>query len=160
MLSHSYCISKSVMVDKNQNSIRVKVMCLITDGKRVLAGKGRDNVKNEDFSRVLGGSLNFGETVRDGVLREIREELNYEVENLKLVDVVENIFIYEGKKGHQITFLFKGYVREPRLCEPAIVHIVEDTYEFYAEWISIEDILNKKVRLYPEYDYSKIQWHN
>ena len=60
------------MGNKNQNSIRVKVMCLVTDGKRILAGKGRDNIKNEDFYRVLGGSLNFGETVKDGILRDKR----------------------------------------------------------------------------------------
>ena len=146
------------MVNKAENSIKVKVMCLVTDGKRVLVGKGRDSIKNEDFYRVLGGSLDFGETVKNGMLREIREELNCEVENLKLVDVVENIFVYEGKRGHEITFLFKGYVRDPKLCEPSTIHIIEDTYEFDAEWISIDDIVNKKVILYPEYDYSKIPW--
>ena len=73
---------------------------------------------------------------------------------------MENIFVYEGKRGHEIIFLFKGYMRDPRLCELKTVHIVEDTYEFDAGWISIDDIVNKKVRLYPEYDYSKISWQD
>lgn len=149
---------RSVMEDKMNNSIRVKVMCLVTDGKRVLVGKGHDSLKKEDFYRVLGGSLNFGETVKDGMLREIKEELDCKVEDMKLVDVIENIFVYEGKKGHEITFLFRGYLHDQRLCAQKMVHIIEDSYEFDAEWVPVNDIINKKVVLYPEYDYSKVPW--
>ncbi len=131
-------------------------MCLITDGKRVLVGKNHDSVKNEDFYRVLGGSLHFGETVKDGMLREIKEELNCGIEDLRLADVIEHLFIYEGDKGHEIIFLFQGTLSDQKLHEKDTVHIVEDSYEFDAEWVSIDDIVDKKARLYPEYDYSKI----
>ena len=107
------------MESKESNRIRVKVMCVIMDGDRVLAGKGRDNVKGEDFYRVLGGSMQFGETSEEGIRREIREELNSEIDDLKFLD------------------------------------IVEDRYEFDAEWVSRKDVQAGTVRRYPEYDYSK-----
>lgn len=144
------------MDDKTNNRIRIKVMCLITDGDRVLAGKGRDNVKNEDFYRVLGGSLDFGETSEEGIRREIREELNSEIEDLKFLDVVENTFVYKGKPGHEIIFLFQGTLADKEIYKQAKIHIVEDSYEFDAEWVSLKDVRAGTARLYPEYDYSKL----
>src|SRR3989344_2252964 len=107
------------MDDKTKSRIRVKVMCVITDGDRVLAGYGRDNVKGEDFYRVLGGSLDFGETSEYGVRREIREELNSEIEDLKFLDVVENTFVYKGKPGHEIIFLFQGTLADKEIYKKA-----------------------------------------
>ncbi len=144
------------MDDKENNRIRIKVMCVITDGNRVLAGHGRDNVKNEDFYRVLGGNMEFGETSEEGVRREIREELNSEIEDLKFLDVVENTFTYKGKPGHEIIFLFRGTLADKEIYKRAKIHIVEDGYEFDAEWVLLKDVRAGRTRLYPEYDYSKV----
>src|SRR3989338_5403984 len=147
---------KSVMKNKINNRIRIKVMCMITDGDRVLAVHGRDNVKGEDFYRVLGGSMQFGETSEEGVRREIREELNSEIEDLKFLDVVENTFVYKGKPGHEIIFLFQGTLADKEIYKKAKIHIAEEEYEFDAEWVFLKDVRAGTARLYPEYDYSKI----
>lgn len=141
-----------------EGEIVVKVEYLVVSDNRVLAGKGRDRVENNTFYRVLGGSLNFGETAEEGMRREIREELRCEIDNLQLADVFENIFTYESKRGHEIVFLFKGDLSEQALYGRDIIHIIEDEndYKFDAEWISIDDVLNKKIALYPEWDYSRI----
>lgn len=143
------------MDDKANNRIRIKVMCLITDGDRVLAGHGYDSVKGEDFYRVLGGSMKFSETSEEGVRREIREELNSEIEDLKFLDVVENTFVYKGNPGHEIIFLFQGTLTDKEIYKQAKIHIVDEGYEFDAEWVSLKDVFAGKARLYPEYDYSK-----
>ena len=143
------------MENKTNNRIRIKVMCFVTDGDRVLAGHGRDNVKGEDFYRVLGGSMQFGETSEEGVRREIREELNSEIEDLKFLDVVENTFVYKGKPGHEIIFLFQGTLADKEIYKKAKIHIAEEGYEFDAEWVSLKDVSEGTARLYPEYDYSK-----
>ncbi|MBI4114902.1 MAG: NUDIX domain-containing protein [Candidatus Niyogibacteria bacterium] len=144
------------MENKENNRIRIKVMCVITDGDRVLAGHGHDNVKNEDFYRVLDGNMEFGETSEEGVRREIRKELNSEIEDLKFLDVVENTFVYKGKPGHEIIFLFQGTLADKEIYTQAKIHIVEDGYEFDAEWVALKDVLAGTARLYPEYDYSKV----
>lgn len=144
------------MDNKVDNRIRIKVMCVITDGDRVLAGHGYDDVKNEDFYRVLGGNMEFGETSEEGVRREIREELNSEIEDLKFLDVVENTYVYKGKPGHEIIFLFQGTLTDKEIYTQEKIHIVEDGYEFDAEWVSLKDVQAGTARLYPEYDYSKV----
>lgn len=131
-------------------------MCLFQNDGKILVAKGFDKVKNEYFYRVLGGNVNLFETGEAGVRREIQEELQSSVDNLKLLDVVENIFTYEGNKGHDIIFLYCGDLARKELYEQKTFHIVEDTYEFDAEWISTDSILSGKIPLYPGLDYKKL----
>lgn len=131
-------------------------MCLITDGQRILVGQGRDTVKKQDFYRVLGGSLDFGETSEQGVRREIREELGCEIENLKFLTVIENIFTFEGMNGHEITFMFRGAASDKTLTSKNPVHIVERDYEFDAYWVPLSDVLKNKVIVYPSCEYDKL----
>jgi 8-oxo-dGTP pyrophosphatase MutT (NUDIX family) len=144
-------------MDNLKGEICVKAICLITNGEKVLAGKFRDDSKNQDFYRVLGGSLNFGETSEQGVKREIKEEIGCNIENLEFVDIVESIFTYNGKKGHQIMFLYRGDLSDENIYKKNIIHVVDpEGYEFDAEWVFIKDILENRAILYPQYDYSKV----
>ena len=129
-------------------------MCVISDNGKTLASKGYDKNKDENFYRLLGGSLEFGEKIEDGIKREIREELKSEVENLEFIKFIENIFTYEGKQGHDIVFLYKAMLSNKDLYKQEKIHFVEPYGEFDAEWVSIDDILNKKIILYPSLDYS------
>ena len=141
---------------EREEKIRIKAMCLFHKDGKVLVSKGFDKVKNENFYRVLGGSVNFFETGEAGVRREIQEELLSEIENLKLIDVIENLFTYEGNKGHEIVFLYHGDLAREELYTQNSIHIVEDTYEFDAEWIAINDVLSGKIPLYPAFDYKTL----
>ncbi|OHB08340.1 MAG: hypothetical protein A2W64_03360 [Candidatus Zambryskibacteria bacterium RIFCSPLOWO2_02_39_10] len=92
----------------------------------------------------------------DGVRREVREELNSEINNLSLVKVVENIFMYEGNPGHEVVFIYTAEFVNKELYKKEKIHIVEPHLEFDAEWISIAEVLNGKIILYPATDYSDI----
>lgn len=139
-----------------EEKIRVKAMCLFVHNGKALVSRGFDTVKNESYYRVLGGSLNFFEPNEEGVRREIQEELHSEIENLKLVDVVENIFINEGMRGHEIVFLYSGDLARKELYDQNIIHVIEETYEFDAEWVDIKDIVEGSIPLYPSFDYSTL----
>lgn len=146
------------MEGKEQNQISVKVMCLIVNAseQRILVGQGYDSVKDERFYRLLGGSLNFGEKAEAGIRREIREELNCEIENLRFIEMVENIFTFEGKAGHEIIFLFRGDLTDKSIYKQETLHIIEADYEIDAEWVPIAAVIENKVILYPKYNYNKI----
>ena len=134
----------------------VKVMCVFQHNGKTLASKGFDKNKNETFYRLVGGSLEFGETTLDGVKREIKEELGCEIQNLLFVKVIENIFIYEGKPGHDIVFVYRGELANRELYKKEKIHIVEPHGEFDAEWVSVSAILSGKTILYPTLDYREI----
>ncbi len=138
------------------NKQKIKTMCVFVHSGRTLASRGYDENKNEIFYRVLGGGVNFGEKSEDGVKREIMEELKCEIENFKLIKVIENIFTFQGKPRHEITFLYKGDLMNKSLYNQEKIYIVEPYKEFTAEWIKINDVLSGKIILYPETDYSNI----
>lgn len=125
------------------------------DGKTLVA-KGFDEKKNEVFYRGIGGSVNFRETSQDAMNREVKEELGCAIENLRLIDVAENIFTFNGEDRHQIIFLYTGNLTDEALYEQDKIHIVEPSYEFDAEWIPIENILNGKALLYPSINWADI----
>jgi len=139
-----------------EEKIVIKALCFFHQDDRILVSKFFDRVKNENFYRILGGGVNFFETGEAGVRREIQEELFSEIENLRLIDIVENIFTYNGKRGHEIVFLYAGDLKRQELYSQNSIHIVEETYEMDAEWISLEKIINEKIPLYPVFDYKSL----
>ena len=141
---------------QQEGKIKIKAMCLFHKDGKVLISKHFDKVRNESFYRVLGGSINFFETSEAGVRREIQEELLSEIENLKLLDVIENLFVFEGNTGHEISFLYKGDLTRKELYSQNPIHIIENTYEFDANWIATDDILTGEIPLYPNFDYETL----
>ncbi len=89
--------------------IRVLALALISrpsDG-RWLAMRGTDPIKGEEFYRPAGGGVEFGESSRDAVCREILEEFSAVVEPVGLWGATENLFIHMDKPGHEIVFLWE-----------------------------------------------------
>jgi len=62
--------------------------------------------KEKGYYFFPGGHVNFGESIKDAFLREIREELNIAVKNFLFIGMVDNIYEEEGQKHHEINFVF------------------------------------------------------
>ncbi len=63
---------------------------VIADGRAVLIRRGSEPLKGE--WSIPGGTLEVGETLVEGVQRELREETGLEVRVLELIEVFERIF--------------------------------------------------------------------
>ncbi|TCN50411.1 NUDIX domain-containing protein [Rhodococcus sp. SMB37] len=72
----------------------------------VLVLEGVDRVTGKAFHRAIGGGIEFGETAEVALRREFTEELGVTLGAVELLDVVENIFEYEGNPGHEIAHVF------------------------------------------------------
>ena len=125
------------------------------DGK-ILVSKGFDKIKDEYFFRSLGGSIDFFETSEMGIRREIQEELHSDIENLKLIDTIENLFEFEGVKRHEIVFFYTGDLVQKELYQQSKIHVIENDHEFDAEWIPVETILSGSIPMYPVLDYKSL----
>lgn len=73
----------------------------------VLVLEGFDRVRELTFYRAIGGGIEFGETAAMALQREFREELDCDVDSVRLLGVVENIFEFEGTPGHEIAHVFE-----------------------------------------------------
>lgn len=124
------------MTDPLTGYVRVKVVCVFSNDERILAIDAFDPTKDQHYWVPVGGRVEFGETSREAIEREVREELSSEVESLKLLGTLENIFTYNEAQGHEIVFVYDGELTERSLYEQARVRVVEsDREEFTAYWI-------------------------
>lgn len=132
--------------------IRPIAVCLFVHENRILVSEGFDLVKQNYYFRPLGGGIEYGESSHDAVVREIREELSAEIENVRLLGVIENIFVYNGEQGHEIVFVFDAEFADKTLYQ----HDEIDGYEqeadvkFKAKWFSLDKIEQNGGRLVPE----------
>ncbi|HKY79319.1 MAG TPA: NUDIX domain-containing protein [Anaerolineales bacterium] len=133
--------------------IELKAMVLIRNNGDLLVSKGFDEIKQSFFYRLLGGHVEFFETAEQAVRREIMEEIGSELENLKLIGVIENLFTYQGKRGHEIDYLFSGRLTLAELLKQRRFRLQEDDGEFWAEWVAAVEIFSGSIPLYPPYDY-------
>jgi ADP-ribose pyrophosphatase YjhB (NUDIX family) len=130
--------------------IRPIAICLFRHGERMLVSEGFDTVKQSYFCRPLGGGIEYGESSRAAIVREIREEVGVEVEHLQLLGVLENIFTYEGQPGHEIVFVFDAEFADKSLYERAELDGLEESMRFKARWKSVAEIAESNARLVPE----------
>jgi len=138
---------------REPGTIHVKAMCVIAHEGKILATRGFDDVKGEEFFRLIGGGVHVCELAADALKREIQEELETELENIKFLGVEENVFTYLGKPGHEIIFLYSVDMVRKNLYEKEEISIA-DHLETIAVWVSISDVLSGSVRLFPAIDYS------
>lgn len=91
--------------------IKVKAMIIApsADGTaHAVSVHGRSQENPEGFHRLIGGSVELGETAREAMIREVDEELGASISDLRQLGVVENVFTYNGDIGHEIVFVFTG----------------------------------------------------
>jgi 8-oxo-dGTP pyrophosphatase MutT (NUDIX family) len=132
--------------------IRPIALCLFRQRDRILVSRDYDSVKMDYYYRPLGGGIEFGETSRDAVIREIREELGAEIENVVWLGTIENIFTLEGDPGHEIVLIYDATFVDRSLYErdALIGHELEIGSSFVAEWMSLDDLQRGPARLVPE----------
>lgn len=98
----------------------------------------------------MGGGIEFGENSEEAVRREIKEELGVEIEELEFLATLENIFVFNGERGHEIVRVYVGRMTDPRYSGQAEMSAHEDNGEtIKVVWKDIEDF-NSQTPLYPD----------
>jgi len=97
--------------------IRALALAPIRNSKgQFLFHKGHDKVKGEDFYRPLGGGIEFSESGKIALEREIMEELNQEIQVSSMQASFENIFTFDGHKGNEVIMLFSAEFKDKGRC--------------------------------------------
>lgn len=135
------------------NSIVVKAMVVVRNNEKLLFSRGYDCVKKQPFLRPLGGHVEFGETGEETIRREMQEELGCGVESVKFLSVIENLFTYNGKQGHEIVLVYEGKLTDESLYKKEQFTFMEGDRKAEAGWFSKMDIEREKLPLYPPFDY-------
>jgi ADP-ribose pyrophosphatase YjhB (NUDIX family) len=130
--------------------IRPIALCVFRNKDRILVNEGYDPSKKQTFYRPLGGGIEFDEKAEDTVRRELKEELNVEVGDVRYLGTLENIFTFNETPGHEIVMIFDGVLTESGLYEQAVIVGEEANGEVIrAMWKSLDDFEEGKSILYP-----------
>lgn len=94
---------------------------IIDDGRAVLIRRGSEPLLGE--WSIPGGTLELGETLEEGVTRELLEETGIEVRILELIEVFDRIYpgnraATEGEKKPRFHYVIADYLCEKLGGEP------------------------------------------
>lgn len=106
--------------------IRVIAICVFRMANRILVFEAFDSTNGKPFYRPLGGGVEPGETSKEAVIREIREEIGREIENVQLLGVLEEIFVHEGNAAHEVIFVYDAEFVDKSAYEQSVLTVRED----------------------------------
>lgn len=131
--------------------IRPLVICLFINNDSILVAEGYDSVKNEYYYRPIGGGIEYGELSSDALIREIHEEIEEDITNLKYLGTVENIFTYNGDVGHEVVMVYDATFVDNSVYKTNSFEGKEDDGTIFTLfWKPLSEFQNGKLRLVPE----------
>ena len=139
-----------IKIDDTTGKFKFRVCGILEHNNKFLVVK----MNNNNFFCLPGGHVELGEDTEQAVLREMQEELGYEVKIQRLIAINQNFFVgIDGKKFHELGFYYivnaiheekindNDYVRE-ELDKGKIQHL-----EF--KWYTKEEL--KKIDFRPNF---------
>jgi len=134
-----------------KEQIRPIALGIIWRGDELLVFEAKDPTKNETFYRPLGGGIAFGEPSLEALRREFREELDAELVDVRYLTTLENIFTFNGQRGHEIVLLYEATFSDPSLYEQEHFEIDEgDEIILPARWMPLSEFRSGDPPLYPD----------
>lgn len=99
----------------------------------------------DPYYYLIGGRVSLGESTLTAVKREVEEETGIVVKNgeLNLINIVENFFVYNGVKFHELLFIYK--LNNKELLEKDDFKTL-DKENSYNVWIDIDKLNELDVR--------------
>ena len=85
-----------------EKGFEVCVRGIIRRGNRIFVCKRKD--KNYYF--FPGGHVEFGESAKGALRRELKEELDISIKSVSFIGAMENVFREEGRKKHELNLVF------------------------------------------------------
>lgn len=130
--------------------IRPLAICLFQRDDKILVAEYFDPGKNQHFFRPIGGGIEFGERAAAAIVREMMEELSAAVRDVRYLFTLENIFVFNGKPGHEIVLVHDGvFIDESLYAREVIAGQETNGGAFQAFWKSRRELQEDARPLYP-----------
>ena len=143
-------MSEPGKIDRSYIRVKAFAVSLNEAGTHHVVLRGIDPaVPDEYFHLLLGGSIELGERSEVAVLREIREELGATLLEPRLLQVVENVFEYDGELGHEVVFLEAGHLAEAGVVPLEGGEFYDNGLPMWVEWRPVDDA-ELTAPIYPE----------
>ena len=137
--------------------IRPIALGLIQHQGRIFVSQGYDTAKETVFYRFPGGGIDFGETSINALKREFQEEIQAELTNISYITCLDNIFVCNGKPGHELIQLFRcDFVNPDFYWLDHTYKLIEGKKTHDAIWIPANKVRSGIFNLVPKSCYPYI----
>lgn len=126
---------------KGIDYIGVGVCAVISneEGKFFLAKRGEEARNESGKWEFPGGSIEFGDTLKDSIIREMQEELGIEIAPSDQLSAIDHIIPDENQHWVAHAFMAKIVKGEPKILEPEKCEEIG--------WFSITEMKNMDITL-------------
>lgn len=132
----------------NGKKFTAKAMCLFVHKGKLLLYE--NHWEGHHFYRPPGGHITQGEYAEQAVVREVHEELDAKIENVKLWRVIENIFATHEKLHHEYVFCFTADFTDHKFYDMKQIEAYENDKKQILCWYSKEDVEKHKMFVVPK----------
>ena len=94
--------------------------------------------KDRSYSYLPGGHIEFGETGREALVREMKEETGLDATAGELLGVVESSFVQKGERHCEINLIYEMKIREQGTGNREQVKSCEDWICF--NWVDCDKL--------------------
>jgi len=146
-------VSRKITVEWNEGWFGARAAGVMLDGRnRVLLSR----LEDEDVWVLPGGAIALHETSREAVKREFIEETTFAIEVHRLLWILENYWLFKGKRAHDIGFHFlvspkeaKGVWEQDEFVGQEELHTPDRSWVLIFKWFDIAKLneLNLKPSL-------------
>ncbi len=124
-------------LDVKDYKLNIRAGVVITHNNKILVHK---NINKEHYC-LPGGRVEIGESSEQTIKREMQEELAKQIEIKRYVATIENFFIMENKKYHEIYFLYEvEFLKEEDKNINHTMHNKEGKEYLQYEWLDLDKI--------------------
>lgn len=104
-----------------------------------------------NYWSLPGGRIDYGETSRDALIREVYEEIETEIKTGRLLWIIENFYKKEGKFIHElgVYYLMEFPDDSPLYLEEGNIYGHENKRKLIFRWHDIDRL--GELELYPAY---------
>ena len=135
----------------NESKIRPLALGVIRKGDKFLVTEFYNRSTGQLLYRPAGGGIEFGELGEQAVVREYQEELTAEIENVRFLGMLENLFNFEDVPGHEIVLVYEATFADQTLYDRDVLEGSEmDGSPIKALWKSLIEIEKGEGKLVPE----------
>lgn len=99
-------------------------------------------MKDKNFYMLIGGKIKELETSIEAIKREIKEEIDININNIELVCLSEEFVNANGFNNHQINIIYKG-IYNGKIKDNKFIGLEGDWCSY--EWLDIDKINNYEI---------------
>ena len=135
---------RDIQVIDNESAFNYRVSGVVIKDNKILLNR----LKNDDFWTFVGGKVAFGENSEKAIVRENFEETGANIKVERLAACVENFFIFNSKRWHEILFFYvlKDDNEELDIFEGE--REIKDNSDGIYKWFDFSEL--DKIKIQPE----------